>query len=138
MTRDLSKMKKNILLLASIFLLSACSLAPPIKTGEKHLKQSKEIVAKKLYVLASKCWSRNFTLFQDQVIVENFVQLEGIVIKAHRYAPDIGNVPEHIKIIVSDSNGGSNVQILESENGGYNQTSEVKSWLAGSNSCIEE
>jgi hypothetical protein len=132
-------MKSRIFCTGIIFTLVGC-VAPPKPTYDYQTSNQPNAEAKKIYDVAKKCWSKEFSLFQDKVVVENKVGIDGTLITARRSAPDIGYQEPFIRVLVTESETGTDVKVEEGDYamGSYeNLTQDVKRWSDGDLTCNE-
>ena len=130
-------MKSKLILLSLALTLAAC-VTPPKPTYNYQTSNTISDEAKKIYEIAIKCWSKDFSLFQDRVIVESMIEINGAVITARRAAPDIGYQVPFIRIVVSEVSSGTSVIVEEGDFaiGSYeNLTQDVKRWSGGDLTC---
>ncbi|WP_018984968.1 hypothetical protein [Salinimonas chungwhensis] len=132
-------MKSKVVLVLFGLALTGC-VAPPKPTYDYQTSNLPKNEAQKIYEIAVKCWSKDFSLFQDRVIVENKVELAGTLITARRAAPDIGYQEPFIRVLVSESDKGAVVTVEEGDYamGSYEDlTQDVKRWSNGDLTCNE-
>jgi hypothetical protein len=125
-----------LLIIAS--LLTSCVTAP-VETGRFTVDKPERDLAKDIYDLAQQCWAKEYGFFSgDAIIVENKVELDGIVITASRSAPDIGRQEPFMRITVSSQAEAANVRV---EEGGFalasknNFSQDVTRWINGDSTC---
>jgi hypothetical protein len=132
-------MKSKLFFTGIILTLVGC-VAPPKPTYDYQTSNQSNKEARKIYDVAKKCWSKEFSLFQDKVVVENKVSIDGTLITARRSAPDIGYQEPFIRVLVSESETGTDVKVEEGDYamGSYeNLTQDVKRWSKGDLTCNE-
>lgn len=144
-------MKSRIVL--ALFSLTLVGCVAPLKpTFDYQTSNTKSDEAKKIYDIAVKCWSKDFSLFQDRVIVEekdssvfqDKVIVESkdevgvTVITARRATSNSGYQEPIIRILVSETGSGTSVNVEEGDYaaGTYeNLTQDVKRWSSGALTC---
>ncbi len=130
-------MKNSFTVLVMALILSGC-MAAPVKTGEYSSSEARDELAKLIFDKASECWAKDYSLFDDAIVVENKIELRGAVITARRSAPDVGYLEPFIIVIVSDQSGSTEVEVQE---GDYalsmrkNFTVDVDRWVKGDLTC---
>ena len=132
----------NVFTLLSIsfaaLVLSGCA-GKPVVTGKLESAQQDRVVAQQIYDTAKKCWDRSWNIFQDGVIVENRVEITGIVISATRHAPDVGRLRPFVRVTVKQgANGKSQIEIEEVKFEGLSGddwAKDVRRWVNGDQRC---
>ncbi|MGJ8678914.1 hypothetical protein [Paraglaciecola sp.] len=143
---------KSRIVLALLGLTFVGCVAPLKPTFDYQSSNTKSDEAKKIYDIAVKCWSKDFSLFrdrvivedkdssllQDQVVVESKDETGVTVITARRATSDIGYQAPFIRILVSETGNNTSVHV---EEGDYavaayeNLTQDVKRWSSGVLTC---
>ncbi len=132
-------MKLKAVLAIFCLTLTGC-VAPPKPTFNYQTSNTTRVEAQKIYDIAVKCWSKEFSLFQDRVVVENKVELADTLITARRAAPDISYQEPFIRVLVSESSNGAIVNVEEGDYamGSFeNLTQDVMRWSKGDLTCNE-
>ena len=124
--------------IATLIFVCGC-VSPPVETGRFKVEKPERDLAKEIFALAKKCWAKEFGFFSgDGIVVENRVELDGVVITARRSAPDLGAQEPFMRVTVSEGAGGADVQM---EEGDYalaskkNFSADVSRWIQGDQTC---
>jgi hypothetical protein len=109
----------------------------PAPSGSFRSNLDEKSISKQIFDNAKKCWQRSATWTRNGIFVSNRIELDGVVITAADVQYPDRYLHTILRIVVSDTSGGSDIQIFESKLSGKDLgfASDVNRWLTGDWSC---
>lgn len=130
----------RILIFCAIALIQGCATSTNLRdTGEIKLEQNRDVVMDRLTRLAKQCWAKEYSTFQDAVIVQR--SSYGLSVK--RWAPDLGYESRQpmFKLRIMVDGDGSKLYMSEGECNAFcsdkSYSDDVTRWLSNDETCAE-